>query len=126
MRSFMTLWVAIAEPTVSTTRVGQAAEQAVAEELVRQGFRILERNWKTKWCEVDIIASKNCSVWFVEVKYRTTTHFGDGLEYIGPQKIRHLHLATSLWTNMHDYDGEITIAGIAVSKADGIGELVEL
>jgi Holliday junction resolvase-like predicted endonuclease len=82
------LCLATKGPIVSTTDVGQAAEQAVAEGLVRQGFEIIDRNWKTKWCEVDIIAQKDRVVWFIEVKYRATTKFGDGLEYIGQQKLR--------------------------------------
>lgn len=111
---------------MSTTDIGQVAEQQVAEQLIRQGFSILERNWKTKWCEVDIIASNHEVVWFIEVKYRSSNKFGDGLEYIGPQKLRHLQLAATLWSGMYDYDGEITLGAVAVSKEDGVGELVEL
>jgi uncharacterized protein (TIGR00252 family) len=116
----------IAELTVSTTDIGNAAEQAVAEELVRQGYEILGRNWKTKWCEVDIIARKDKVVWFIEVKYRSSTKFGDGLEYIGPQKLRHLQIAADLWVNQHSYSGEYTLGAVSMSGSGGISELIEL
>ena len=54
---------------MKTTAVGQQAESAVAEELKRQGYKILDRNWKTTVCEIDIIAKKSRIIYFVEVKY---------------------------------------------------------
>lgn len=111
---------------MSTTDVGRVAEQAVAEELVRQGFVVLERNWKTKWCEVDLIAEKAGVVWLIEVKYRQTVKFGDGLEYIGSQKLRHLQLAASLWANMRRYDGELTLGAVAVTADSIVGPLIEM
>ncbi len=112
--------------TVSTIDTGNAAEESVADELIRQGFVILERNWRTKWCEVDIIAEKDNVVWFIEVKYRHTDKFGDGLEYIGAQKLRHLHTAATLWTNMRGYTGEYTIGAVAVTGSQYVGELIEI
>ena len=53
-----------------TTQLGQVAEGAVADELQTQGYRIVDRNWKTKVCEIDIVASKDKVIYFVEVKFR--------------------------------------------------------
>lgn len=111
---------------MSTTDIGNAAEQAASEELARQGFEILERNWKTKWCEVDIIARKDNVVWFIEVKYRSTIEFGDGLEYIGPKKLRHLHIAADLWVCQHDYQDEYTLGAVSVSQNNIIGTMIEI
>jgi uncharacterized protein (TIGR00252 family) len=122
----MTRWVAIRERTVSTTSTGNAAEQLVADRLTEQGYEIIERNWKTKWCEVDIIAQKDGVVWFVEVKYRATTKFGDGLEYIGPKKLQHLRLAADLWVTQHHYAGEYTLGAVSVSATDMAMELIEI
>jgi uncharacterized protein (TIGR00252 family) len=110
---------------MSTVSVGNAAEASVAEELVRQGFVILDRNWRTKWCEVDIIARKDNVAWFVEVKYRGSATFGDGLEYIGTQKLRHMQRAAELWVAMRQYGGEYTLGAVAVTP-QGVGELVEI
>jgi Holliday junction resolvase-like predicted endonuclease len=111
---------------VSTTDIGNAAETAVAEQLARDGFSILDRNWKTKWCEVDIIASKDSTVWFVEVKYRSSNHFGDGLEYIGPQKLRHMQIAVDTWAGQHGYTGDVTLGAVAVTADNIPGELIEI
>lgn len=110
----------------SSISAGSAAEAAVADELGRLGFTIIDRNWRTKWCEIDIIANHGGVVWFVEVKYRSTTSFGDGLEYIGPHKLRHMERAAELWVVRNDYDGEYTLGAVAVSNEDGVGELLEV
>jgi uncharacterized protein (TIGR00252 family) len=111
---------------MSATDVGQAAETAATGELVRQGFVIVARNWRTKWCEVDIIARKADVIWFIEVKYRMTEKFGGGLEYIGRQKLLHLERAASLWTNQQHYEGEYTLGAVAVTGDNLVGELLEI
>ncbi|MDB5181588.1 MAG: Ribonuclease [Candidatus Saccharibacteria bacterium] len=111
---------------MSTTDIGNAAETAVVKELIRQGFKVLDRNWKTKLCEVDIIVEKDAVVWFIEVKYRHTERFGSGLEYIGPSKLRHMRIAANLWVDTHDYAGEYTLGAISVTGQNIVNELVEI
>lgn len=111
---------------MSTISIGNAAESAVAEELVRKGFCIVDRNWRTKWCEVDIIAKKDQVIWFIEVKYRATEKFGDGLEYIGPQKMHHMQRAAELWVTIQGYSGEYTLGAIAVTGNNLVSELIEI
>ena len=51
-------------------RLGQLGEQLAAEHLVRRGFRIVERNYRTRWGELDIIAFDGHTLAFCEVKTR--------------------------------------------------------
>ncbi len=51
-------------------RLGDAGEELAAQHLVRQGFRILERNYRTRWGELDIVAFNGATLAFVEVKSR--------------------------------------------------------
>lgn len=50
-------------------RLGYAGEQLAADHLARRGFRILERNFRTRWGELDIIATNGRSIVFCELKY---------------------------------------------------------
>jgi ribonuclease HII len=84
-----------------STEVGRQAEQIVAEYLRRRGHRIMAQNWRTRWCEIDIVSVKDRRVYFVEVKYRRSTDWGGGLDYITPQKIAQMHFAAEFWLARH-------------------------
>ena len=100
---------------MGTSAVGQAAEAAVAEYLTSQGFEILGKNWKTKTCEIDVIAQKDQIIYFVEVKYRISANQGSGFEHITPQKLKQLKFAARLWCSHFDWDGDYRISGAEVS-----------
>jgi putative endonuclease len=51
-------------------KLGQAGESAAADHLVRRGFRILDRNFRTRWGELDIVAYDGRALVFCEVKAR--------------------------------------------------------
>src|SRR2546421_4047891 len=50
--------------------LGRRGEQLAAEHLVRRGFQVVERNYRTRWGELDIIAFDGATLAFVEVKTR--------------------------------------------------------
>ena len=52
------------------SHLGKEAEEKVAKELIKNGFTILERNYRKKYGEIDLIASKPQLLVFVEVKMR--------------------------------------------------------
>ena len=54
--------------------LGRLGEQAAAEHLVRRGFDIVERNYRTRWGELDIIAFDGETLAFCEVKARRVGH----------------------------------------------------
>ena len=94
---------------------GLAAETAVAAWLAARGYRLLERNWRTKSCELDIVAERRGVVYFVEVKYRRSSAFGDGFSYITAAKRRQLRYAARLWTELKRWKGEQRLLAAAVS-----------
>lgn len=61
-------------------RLGALGERLAAEHLVRRGFRILERNYRTRWGELDIVAFDGHTLAFCEVKTRRTGQ-GDGTPF---------------------------------------------
>ena len=66
--------------------VGDCYEVIAEEYLQKRGYRILERNFRCKFGEVDIIAMHQDAIVFVEVKYRKTGEFGHPTEAVSRQK----------------------------------------
>ena len=64
----------------TTIATGAANEDVAETYLRRRGYRIIERNFKTKIGELDIIARDGGVLCFVEVRSRTSTAFGDAIE----------------------------------------------
>ena len=70
-----------------TARIG---EQAACRFLQKEGYRIIERNFRKGYGEIDITAINENSLVFIEVKTRTSDKFGDPLEAITPWKLETL------------------------------------
>lgn len=100
---------------MTTTKTGQSAETVVANYLTSQGFSVISQNWKTKVCEIDVIARKYEVVYFIEVKYRASAGQGDGLEHITPQKLNRIKFAVRVWCHSNNWGGDCRILGAEVS-----------
>ena len=85
----------------NTTSIGAKAEQKVAEYLQSQNHTILERNWRTKICEIDIISAHQNTVYFTEVKYRQNPTHGDGLDAITKTKLHQMQKAATAYLKSH-------------------------
>jgi len=90
---------------MSTVEIGRAAERLAATWLEQHGFAILDRNWRTRWCELDIVAWRHSIIHIVEVKYRQRPDFGTGFEYITPDKAGRLRRAALMWLKAHGQVG---------------------
>ncbi len=97
---------------------GAKAEAKVAEYLQNNGYKILDRNWKTPKCEIDIIAKKQTCIYFVEVKYRSNAHQGDGFDYVTSAKQRQMQYAAQMWVAKNNWDDEYCLAAASVSGSD--------
>lgn len=69
---------------------GAMGESVAVEYLISKKYRILKTNYRSKAGEIDIIASKEEDVVFVEVKTRSTTKYGNPGEAISKSKKRHI------------------------------------
>jgi putative endonuclease len=105
---------------VSTVEVGRAAEQRAADHLAAAGYTILDRNWRNRWCELDIVARQGGQVHFVEVKFRSNTSYGFAAEYISYDKSARLIRAALAWNQAHRYDGPYQIDVISVEGAKNV------
>lgn len=97
---------------------GHSAEVRASEYLKQLGFKIRELNWKTKYCEIDIVAEKNKAMYFVEVKYRRNNKHGYGLDYVTTKKLSQMRFAAEMWVNNHNWSGEYQLGAIGIDGDD--------
>jgi putative endonuclease len=90
----------------------------VADLLTQHGFELIDKNWKTRVCEIDLVMQKAKIMYFVEVKYRRQAAQGDGFEYIGPQKLHRMNFAAGVWCQSFDWNGDYRLMAAAVSGDD--------
>lgn len=98
-----------------STEVGRRAETLAAKYLKRRGYKVLEQNWRTRWCEIDLVVERKRVIYFVEVKYRSGTAQGGGLEYITQRKLGQMNFAAELWMASHSGDADYRLAAIELS-----------
>jgi putative endonuclease len=84
---------------------GIAGEQAAAELLGALGYQILERNFRTKYGELDIVAADRSTLVFCEVRTRAGSGaIGYALESIGPGKRMQLRKMAREWFRLSTVD----------------------
>jgi Holliday junction resolvase-like predicted endonuclease len=99
---------------MSNYLTGHSAEVRAAEYLKNLGFKVKELNWKTKYCEIDIIAEKDKAIYFIEVKYRRNNKQGFGLDYVTPKKLRQMRFAAEMWVGNSGWAGEYQLAAVGM------------
>lgn len=86
--------------------IGNRGEDIAVAHLVRWGYRIIERNFTIRGGEIDIICEKDGMYYFVEVKYRTNTHFGHPLETITSAKLEKLEYTMMTYCHEKSIDSD--------------------
>ncbi|KQU34816.1 MULTISPECIES: YraN family protein [unclassified Rhodococcus (in: high G+C Gram-positive bacteria)] len=81
----------------TNAEMGRAGEEAAASYLTTVGLRILDRNWRCRHGEVDIIGVDGDTVVFVEVKTRSGDGYGTPAEAVTPAKAQRIHRLAGLW-----------------------------
>lgn len=94
--------------------VGRVAEDQAAAYLESRGFTVIARNWRNRWCELDLVARSTTGIHFVEVKYRRSAAYGTPFEYISRDKVSRLRRAALAWSQAHRYSGSYQIDVISV------------
>lgn len=97
---------------------GKQAEQAVANYLKSQGYKILTTNWRSKIVEIDIVAQKAKNLYFIEVKYRSSELFGQGSDYINRRKLHKMRLGAESWVMLNNWNGDYELVVANVSGPD--------
>ena len=102
--------------------LGQSGEQAAAEYLETEGFRILARNWRCSDGEIDIVAVDRRTFVVCEVKTRSGNRYGTPLESVSRLKRNRLRRLAVRWLAAHGVRFEqvrIDVLGVAREPAGG-------
>ncbi len=105
------------------SKVGYVGEGIAANFLRKKGYRILERNFKARYGEIDIIAIDKDTLVFVEVKTRTGTQFGTPEEAITPWKLREVAKTAEFYASLHPELPQglrIDVVGIVLGPNDEV------
>lgn len=89
--------------TQNKRAAGSHYEEMVAAFLQKQGMVILEKNYRCRSGEIDIVAKDGRYLVFVEVKYRATAASGSALEAIDARKAAKIRRVASVYLYTHQY-----------------------
>lgn len=98
----------------STIKIGNSGEALAKDYLLRQGYEILESQWRFKKYEVDIIAKNHNTIVFVEVKTRKSNTFGEPELFVNQQKQKFLIAAAHQYMTQNNFDLEARFDIIAI------------
>lgn len=107
--------------SLTRAEIGALGEQLAVDHLRSLGLRVLGRNWRCRYGELDVIAVDDTAriVVFVEVKTRTSDQFGGVAQAVTPQKVRRLRRLAGLWLAAQDTGWSqvrIDVVGVRIGR----------
>lgn len=96
-------------------RLGESGERVARRHLLDRGYAILEKNYRCRYGEVDIVAQQGAELVFTEVRTRRGTEFGTAQESVTSTKAKHLIAASQHYLERHfltDIDWRIDLVSI--------------
>lgn len=104
-------------------------EDIACDYLKKKGYKIIERNFRKKYQEIDIIAISDSTLVFIEVKTRRSNPFGSPFDSIAPWKLRHLVNLAQFYKMLHPNlpdNMRIDAIGIILSSGNKLESLEHL
>jgi len=106
--------------------LGKKGEQLAVDFLLKNGYSIVERNYRFDKAEVDIIAQQKDTLAIIEVKTRSTSDFGNPQDFVKPKQIQRLVKAVNEYVIKNDLDVNIRFDIIAITKQGKTYEIEHL
>ncbi len=100
---------------------GDAGEHLAERALTELGWRVLARNARTRYGEIDLVCHDGRGYVFVEVKTRRAGSFVSALEAVGPQKVARLIRLAEAWLALHGERRAHWRLALAALTVDAIG-----
>lgn len=104
--------------------LGNKGEDLAVSYLQKHGYRIIERNFKARYGELDIICTKNNILVFVEVKTRIGHAYGKPEESVTPWKLREVVKTAQYYAMIHDELPQALRIDVIGIELDGNGVVV--
>lgn len=104
---------------MNTKNIGDFGENAAEEYLEDEDYEILERNFRLKFGEVDIIAEKDGCTVFVEVKTRKDNLHGNPSEFVDFRKQRRVRKAAACFTDIINNDVRFDVIEVLYEEKNG-------
>ena len=98
---------------------GSWGEERAARYLRLRAYRILEKNYRCRLGEIDLIARRGGFLVFVEVKLRRTDRFGEAREFVGRSKQERILATAQLWLQEHETSLQPRFDVIEIYAPDG-------
>ncbi|MDG2027861.1 MAG: YraN family protein [Acidimicrobiales bacterium] len=102
----------------SRVALGEWGEARVARHYESAGYVVLDRNWRVKGGELDLLLARGDEIVFCEVKTRSSDHFGHGVEAVGHRKKLFLRRTAVSWLDAHDRRGRLRFDVATVTAGD--------
>ena len=103
---------------------GASGEAIVAAWYVERGYEVLDRNWRCREGELDLVLRRGTTVVFCEVKSRRSTAFGAPLQAVTPPKQRRIRSLALQWLSSSRVGAPLLRFDVA-GVLDGEVEVVE-
>ena len=106
--------------------VGKAGEEAAVQYLLQSGYRILERNYRCRFGEIDLIARDGRTLAFIEVKTRRSRRFGPAASAVTFEKQRHLIRASQTYLRQRGKADDLCRFDVVTIDLNAHGVSIEL
>lgn len=94
--------------------VGKIGENLAREFLEKQGYKIIEQNYKTKYSEIDLVAKNKNKLVFVEVRTKIGENFGTPEDTINRQKLKKVRKNVLAYAAIKKWQGPLRIDAICI------------
>jgi putative endonuclease len=114
------------KPGAARQGLGRTGERLAAGELIRQGYHVLEQNFRCSYGEIDLVAEDEQDLIFVEVKTRRGSAFGLPEEAVTLRKQRKIAQVASYYLDLHACSERSWRIDVVAVQLDRGGKLEEI
>lgn len=107
-------------------KIGKIGEEIAAEFLANKGYQIIEKNYYSRYGEIDLVAWETGSVIFVEVKTRTNQAYGAPETSVTQKKLDRIEKAALMWMQAHPNmsdDWRIEVVAILIDELHQVQDI---